>query len=29
VGLVRVAHRTIVLVQPRAFPFAARRDAKA
>ncbi len=26
VGLVRVAHRTIVLVQPRAFPFATRRE---
>ena len=26
VGLVRVSHRTIVLVQPRAFPFAARRE---
>ena len=27
VGLVRVAHRTIVLVQPQAFPFALRRPA--
>jgi CRP/FNR family transcriptional regulator len=26
VGLLRVAHRTIVLLQPRAFPFAARRE---
>ena len=25
IGLVRVAHRTVTLVQPRAFPFAMRR----
>jgi CRP-like cAMP-binding protein len=26
VGLLRVAHRTIVLLQPQAFPFARRRE---